>query len=643
MRNLVWLLSLFASSAFAVSTCPVTSGPLTLNVTSPRTIGISPLAVFFNATATTDSALIGNTSVFQDVIFTWNFSDEGTSGKGTWQYPSKSVYSSKNLATGAVAAHLYLTSGADTAYAPTVTANDLMGNTATCKVAVTAYDPAGAHGFPGKSTTCVAASSKPVAGSGGCPKGAEVLSTPSVATAFARALESGKRVLFKCGDTFAAHQAFIGAVTNWTVGAYGGCEDTQSDRPIFSFSGTADGSGILLLGLNSIVPGDGRLMDFDCEGNHLASQVCTSAAGNNSVIPYQITQYNLLSNGSKSNYYWSHGAQMALIDSVATGMQGAIGTFINIDGNGLGTWRGRPVNNLDYQALIGNSLAGTGDTSGGGDEAVRIGACMYCVFENNIFKDGNSVGATFKLFESNNSGTGGSQINFAGIPVQYVEISDNLFTGKSGAQLAEVTPQATCFDERFFDVVIERNVFQELNDNLGSFLLLSGERETVRNNAFYVAPGFAHPSFFHMQIAGRAGTSGCKPNDLVAVQTTQRIEVYNNTGYALSFRFPQSLIAFSALGMNGNAGSNSRVQNNLYYSVGNGATVVTDAGIGNSIRNNSSNTGANPLILNPSGSYREPGDFKPTANFSGGVRVPVQSDALGVDWPETRDLGAVRH
>ena len=633
MRYLLALLCLFGSSAFAVEACPVTSGPLTLNVTSPRTSGIGPLAVFFNATTTIDAAVGPNSSVFQDVTFTWDFNDHGSSGAGSWDYPAKSLYASKNVATGGVAAHLYIPTGGDTKYEPTVTARDSKGNIATCKLSVTAYDPAGPHGFPGKATTCVAAATKPVAGVDGCPKGAAVLSTSSVASAFSHALDDGKRVLFKCGDTFAAHQAFIGAVTKWTVGAYGGCEDTPTNRPIFSFSGASDGSGILLLGLNSTVPGDGRLLDFDCEGNALASQDCISIAGNNSSIPYQITHYNLRSNGSKSNFYWSHGAQMALIGSVATGMQGAIGTFINIDGNGVGTWTGRPVNDINYQAVIGNFLSGTGDTSKGGDEAVRIGACVYCVFENNIFKDGNSVGATFKLFQSNNNGPGGSQINYAGIPVQFVEIADNLFTGKSGAQLAEIAPQSTCFDERFFDIVVERNVFQELNDNLGTLLLLSGERETVRNNAFYIGPGFVHPSFFHLQIAGRSGTSGCSPRNPVSVQTTQHIQIYNNIGYARSFRSPQTFIAFNAMGLNGNAGSSSWVRNNLYYSVGKGATVVADSGIDNKIENNSADTSVDPAIINAGGTFSLLSDFKPTARF----------DGLGIDWTNARDLEAVHH
>jgi hypothetical protein len=53
--------------------CPITAGPLTLSVSTPRSTGISPFLVFYDATATTDSAITGDTTVFQDVNFTWNF------------------------------------------------------------------------------------------------------------------------------------------------------------------------------------------------------------------------------------------------------------------------------------------------------------------------------------------------------------------------------------------------------------------------------------------------------------------------------------------------------------------------------------------------------------------------------------------
>ena len=103
--------------------CPVTSGPLTLKVSTTRAAGISPLLIFFDATGTTDTSLTGKTTAFQDVTYTWNFGDTGTSGSGTWAYGSNKGHNSKNTATGGIAAHLYISSGADTPYTATVTAN----------------------------------------------------------------------------------------------------------------------------------------------------------------------------------------------------------------------------------------------------------------------------------------------------------------------------------------------------------------------------------------------------------------------------------------------------------------------------------------------------------------------------------------
>jgi hypothetical protein len=227
--------------------------------------------------------------------------------------------------------------------------------------------------------------------------------------------------------------------------------------------------------------------------------------------------------------------------------------------------------------------------------------------------------------------------------VQFVEISDNLFTGQSGAQLAEVSPQANSFDERFYDIVIERNLFVETHDNLGSFLMLSGERETVRDNVFHVGAGFTHPSFFYVQIGERAGTNCGSPPCPTTTQTTQHTEVYNNTGYAQSFRSPQALIAFDSSGLSGAAGANSWAQNNLNYSVGSGTTVVTNSGSGNTISNNSTSGGLLLGLLNATGLFNVLSDFQPTSNYTGGVPVPVVNDALGQPWAPTWDLGAIHH
>ncbi len=81
-----------------------------------RTSGISPLLMFFDATATSDSAV--TTSVTQDVTFSWNFGDTGASGSGKWAYGSNPAGNSMNVGSGIVAAHLYRTAGSDANYTP---------------------------------------------------------------------------------------------------------------------------------------------------------------------------------------------------------------------------------------------------------------------------------------------------------------------------------------------------------------------------------------------------------------------------------------------------------------------------------------------------------------------------------------------
>ncbi len=58
-------------------------------------------------------------------------------------------------------------------------------------------------GLPGTKTTCVSASGTPTPGAGGCPAGATALKSSNFNAALGSThMGSGKRVLFKCGDTF---------------------------------------------------------------------------------------------------------------------------------------------------------------------------------------------------------------------------------------------------------------------------------------------------------------------------------------------------------------------------------------------------------------------------------------------------------
>jgi hypothetical protein len=621
--------SAYAATDYGASAgaCTGTDGPLSLKVSTVRAVGISPLLVFFDATGTTDSALGGKTTAFQDVSYTWNFGDFSASGTDTWAYGSNRGKNSRNTATGGVAAHLYVTPGADTAYTVTVTAHN-GSNTASCQLGVTAHDPAGASGFAGTKTTCVSASGTPTPGSGGCPAGAAALNTSSFNTALG-SLGSGKRVLFKCGDTFSGDNATLNGTT-WSVGAYGGCEGTQTNQPLFSDTA---GTGNYQL-VVSPTAGDGRISDIHFNGNGSGGGAVSMAAAPTQAIPYQITLWNLQSTGNAAGYYWAQGAQWGLIGSTQLNSRGNIAVFINSNANNPTQWKGT-YPNLDYQAAIGNFVNGVGSAggSGSGIEAFRVGACRLCVFENNTIQNANNIGGVFKLHNGN---TNGSVATWTGIYTELIEISDNLFTGNSGGVLSDIAPQNGGVDERLRNFVIERNLYSASTTAWGGELLMvSGANMTLRDNVFYM-PGPSSTIYpaLGVQVAQRGSGN---------LFTVQYNEAYNNTCYAPNARPNQTCIGFDTMGSKSAPTINSVAQNNLFYAPSNTGPTVDNTGSGNTVSNNTGTATSNPGFTNGSGNFSLITDFKPTANYSGGTSVPVGYDALGVPWSLTWDMGAMHH
>jgi hypothetical protein len=613
-------------SAPSGSSCSASNGPLSLKVNAVRGTGISPFLVFFDATGTTDSSLTGKTTAFQDVSYSWNFGDNNASGTNTWEYGSNKGHNSRNSATGGVAAHLYITPGVDSSYTVTVTARNAT-STASCQLEVTAYDPARSNGFAGTNTTCVSASGTPTPGSGGCPAGAAVLNSSSFNSALSSAMGNGKRVLFKCGDTFNGDNASLSGKT-WSVGAYGGCEGTRSNRPIFN--DTASNSQLVV----STTAGDGRIADISFAGNGKAAGAVGMPAGPTQAIPYQITMSNLTSSGNSGGYYWAQGAQWGLIDSEQLNSRDTIAVFINTNENNPAQWNG-PYPNLDYQAAIGNFVNGVGAAggSGSGIEAFRISACRMCVFENNTIENANDVGGVFKLHNGN---TNGSVATWTGVYTELIEISDNLFTGNSGGVLSDIAPQNGGLDERLRNFVIERNLYSaSTTAEGGELLMLSGANMTLRDNVFYMpAPNSMIYPIMGAQLAQRGSGN---------LFTVQYNEAYNNTCYAPNSIQSQMCIGFNTVGQKSAPTINSFAQNNLFYVPGNTGPAVQNTGSGNTVSNNSTNVAASPGFTNGSGSFSLISDFKPTANYQGGTLVPVLFDALGILSAATRDLGAVNN
>jgi hypothetical protein len=222
------------------------------------------------------------------------------------------------------------------------------------------------------------------------------------------------------------------------------------------------------------------------------------------------------------------------------------------------------------------------------------------------------------VFKLHNGNTQSSSPTWTGVYTELIEISDNLFSGTSGAILVENAPQNGNDDERLRNIVVERNIFQGSSTNGGRQILVSAVNETLRNNVF------------NQSVAG--GGQGIQVARRGIEPVPQFVEVYNNTCYA------GTCAAFSGTNFTA-AGINSWAKNNLCFT----GSCISNGGTGNTVSNNSASTSSNPGFTNASGELKIISDFKPTGNYTGATSVPVWLDALGTPWPPTWDLGAVHH
>lgn len=631
--------------AGVIVACPQSSanGHLTVNVTNPRNHGASPLMIWNDATGTTDTDLPANLTVSQGVTFTWTFGDSGASGTGVWLYGSNPNKNSTNSATGIVGAHLYRIPDAsgDITVRATVTAQDAAGNTVTCLAPViTVNDAAGVNGFGGAATTCVSAppAATPIAGAGGCPAGATVISSATYTGALTSTfMGSGKRVLFQCGGTFTGNNVTVSG-TKWAIGAYGGCAGTQSGRPIFNL---AAGGGLTWNATSS----NGSFSDIDMEGSgvNVNSGIAMQSGGSGLTYPFEITMNNINVNAINRTFWSFGGHEIALVGVSSQGMGNTDGTFINLSenqclngsaafncGNGGTTYNPANYASVNYLALMGDLFNGAGASSGGPWEVVRISACDLCVFTNTTFENGFAGGAVFKFHDGN----AGSVANapWTGQPIQFVEISDNLYTGTSGAQIVELTAQNGVTDERLQSVIFERNLInQTANDGVhGCRIWATVQNGTFRDNVFSAPNGSTANFCLELGNRGISGHgSGGSPQ---FPSWPQYDEAYNNTCYG------GACIGLSGATW-GAPANNSWAMNNLMFNTGGGAPV-TNTGSGNTVSNNTATVTNNPGFVNGSTNFSLITDFIPTANVSGAATVPVFFDALGNPW-SSYNLGAI--
>lgn len=177
----------------------------TAQLSASRLQGPAPLAVFFDATGTTDSA--SGTDTFRQLAYRFEFADPGS---GTWPHSGRP----KNEQIGGpLAAHVFETPGT---YVVRVIARDAAGASSEASVTITVQSPE--QVFSGANTICISRTQD----FAGCPAGASQIGNATSWPAF----QSNRRYLLRRGQDFTSIGSISlgndsSAISNIQLAAFG--------------------------------------------------------------------------------------------------------------------------------------------------------------------------------------------------------------------------------------------------------------------------------------------------------------------------------------------------------------------------------------------------------------------------------------
>lgn len=574
------------------ATCATTSGPLTLSFVASRTSGVAPLAVFFDATASTST---GTTRPFHDLEFRWAFDSTGVAPTTFWNTGSRPGASAKNLASGPIAAHVFETPGTYT-IALTITdgTTTITNNCAT----ITVQDPNTV--YSGANTTCVASGSTPVAGVGGCPSGAAVANNSDFDAALASFFGPGKRVLFKGGDTFTAsvHTTFGGSGPA-QVGSYGG------GRAIIN--GSPGASGFFFVALTA---SDLRITDLEFDGSATTGQRWMSfqnTAWNNVLLlnNYAHGYANFLNGvdwASSGGFgFYVFGNRLETPDPTSTTdltlvSQGSIiaivGNNYSMDGIGQQVLR---INHSDRFVISDNTVSGAAGVPGNQKETIAV-------------RSSNTVSSNFGVISSNRVSVGPGYVG--------------IFSSSANTNLG------------VFDVIIEKNYIFGANSGLETNGIQTNSiRTTVRNN---IIDGTDPDMTIGVLLRGTNGGFSIPSTD---------VKVYNNSFYSA-----KAAGTFTGVAVDTDVSTGNEVKNNIVYTSVITGTAIRDTGGVATKSNNTGDVSVAPgvVTLNPNWTITVPmtplTNFQPSAGsyaIDKGAIVPVFSDFFGASRTGLYDLGAV--
>jgi hypothetical protein len=592
-----------ASSVGAAFASAGTS-PINLSLVPNRTSGVAPLAVFFDASATTSPA---TAMPFHEIKYTWTFGDPANGAN--WAFGVRPGQLSKNTAYGGVAGHVFETPGT---YTVTLSAFDGR-NTSSKTTTITVTDPNAV--FSGTKTVCVANGSLPVAGANGCPAGAAVANLGSLQLVADSWGQTSRRILLKRGDAWdTVPYTFFGS-SDTIIGAYG------SGVPPLVRLTAANTNGITAYSNRQAI-NNFTLMDIDFVGAGGVGNVAGVASDS---PPSNFLALRLRASGTAGISGSGSGVTVSDCDlSNLVGGMGYVGVY---------------VDNASQVAILGNRIYDATKI----EHNIRTHATKEVVSNNSLYAPAPTKQALTVRGMGLNYTTA-----WSGRWAEHVVVSDNdIDAGPNAGWVVQISPTSNGHDERIRDVIFERNY---VHGPSGTLLISEiHERGTIRNNLFVPTDNLAY-TYPTVSVVHMNGTAAPVPSSHF---------IYNNSFYRPAGAHPSYAAVEIGVGVSGNTTypTGTVIKNNLAYapfSTSNGyntnpgpvflgthapASLYTLAGNSTDAQMKS----VAPGFVTPPASLS---DWKPLGGYAigAGVPVPVWDDFFAK--PRTAsstDMGAVQH
>ena len=507
--------------------------PPSVSIVTTRTSGVAPLAISFDASATTSLA---TDRPFHDLHYHWNYGDPGS---GVWATSRKS----KNEDSSPIGGHVYETPGV---YTATLTVTDATGASSQATVEITVEDPDVV--FAGTNTICISTDGDFT----GAPAGAAQVTSNNWST-IASSLGTGKRVLLKRGNTwvFDGNRINMNFAGPGILGAFG-----TGPKPVITYA--ADGTGWMFFMGNGNTPyqfGDFRFMDFEIQGRgyNYSGFHGEGAFNNVTILRVDASEMGVFMNLSPAilRYYNNDnrpGHQLwegiAVVET----------KFEKVVGDG-GEFNGRHIAyiGMGRSLFMGNIW----NDSERGEHVLRVPFAQRLTIAHNQLTNSRAAKHLIKLHGGDVSDIPGQPVPPGENQTKLITISDNYFSSRLGDWFVSVGPQNNSSAEVTLDVIVERNEVVFGGDSNIAFHMASSS-STVRNNTVI--------------MTGATGSGTIATIDRRGIEPPPaNNQVYNNSGYSGN---DQSFTLVSVVA----SATNTVVRNNLGRSLGASKTLVNGGG-----------------------------------------------------------------